>query len=222
MAEPLDDPELWEVFRDEMTRHVRAVAGPRGDAAAWRAALHAMRGASAMMGLDELAAELSGLDDGLRARDSDAVRRGLGALERRLVDLGVDAQGLGALDPPADARSSARPTPPAPALSPAERAELYGYFLSDARSRLESLRELFGAAARADGREEARRALDDALRVLHALKGASGNIGASALQSASNQLEEDARQGVPPDAAARLERLHELWSATQAVLANWV
>ena len=27
---------------------------------------------------------------------------------------------------------------------------------------------------------------------------------------------------VPPDAAARLERLHELWSATQAVLANWV
>jgi len=56
----------------------------------------------------------------------------------------------------------------------------------------------------------------------HALKGASGNIGASALQSASNLLEEDARQGVPPDAAARLERLQELWSATQAVLANWV
>ena len=72
MPAPLDDPELWEVFREEMTRHVRAVAGPRSDAAAWRAALHAMRGASAMMGLDELAAELSGLDEGLRA---EVVRR---------------------------------------------------------------------------------------------------------------------------------------------------
>ena len=67
MPEPLDDPELWEVFREEMPRPVRAGAGPRGDASAWRAALHAMRGASAMMGLDELAAELSGLDEGLRA-----------------------------------------------------------------------------------------------------------------------------------------------------------
>ncbi len=189
MSEPLDDPELWEVFREEMTRHVRAVAGPRGDAAAWRAALHAMRGASAMMGLDELAAELSGLDEGLRARDSDVVRRGLRALERRLVDLGVDAQGMGALDPPADARSSARPTPPAPALNPAERAELYGYFLSDARSRLESLRELFSAAELAERREDARRAMDDALRVLHALKGASAMAGAQGVARAAHALE---------------------------------
>jgi signal transduction histidine kinase/CheY-like chemotaxis protein/HPt (histidine-containing phosphotransfer) domain-containing protein len=56
----------------------------------------------------------------------------------------------------------------------------------------------------------------------HALKGAAGNIGASALQLVSHHLEEDARQGVPPDAAARLERLRELWSSTQAVLSGWV
>ena len=89
--------------------------------------------------------------------------------------------------------------------------EVIGMFLAEAPRRLAAL--------------EAAIAAQDAAALAaaaHALKGAAGNIGASALQAESDQLEIDAREGVPADAIARLQRLRERWSQTQAVLSDWV
>ncbi|MEZ4392805.1 MAG: Hpt domain-containing protein [Polyangiales bacterium] len=212
MGAPLEDPELWEVFREEMTRHVAALSSPGASAAAWRGAMHSIRGAASMMGLDALAEEVADLEDALRGRDGDAARRGVGALERRLLDLGVDAKGLGALLPPEAAGDTLRPSSPPTAIDPSEGAELYGYFLSDAHSRLDALRDEFALARGAADRAEVKRSLDASLRLLHALKGASAMAGAPGISRAAHALEGavqavSARSGTNLDAAfAALER----------------
>lgn len=182
MRAPLDDPELGEVFREEMTRHAETLRTQASEDL-WRAALHSMRGAAAMMGLDDLAREVGATEEALRARRSDDARRRLGALERALVEVGVPAHGLGALEP----RMSSSPLSSPP--STAEWEELLGYFLADAQERLSTLREIFAAAQALESRPLRGGALDDALRVLHALKGAAGVAGAHGVARAVHALE---------------------------------
>ncbi|MDB5941934.1 MAG: response regulator [Ramlibacter sp.] len=55
----------------------------------------------------------------------------------------------------------------------------------------------------------------------HALRGSAGNVGAIAIQQAAAELEALAVGGLPPDAAARLSRLHEFWGRTAAAIATW-
>jgi CheY-like chemotaxis protein len=88
--------------------------------------------------------------------------------------------------------------------------EVVGLFVADAPLRLSAIRAAITAS--------------DALALsvaAHALKGAASNIGAAALQAVCDRLEEDARYGVPPDAAARLARLDGLWEQTREALAVW-
>ncbi len=88
--------------------------------------------------------------------------------------------------------------------------EVVGMFVADAPRRLSAI--------------EAAIAADDAAALsvaAHALKGAASNIGAAALQTVCERLEEDAREAVPADAAARLRHLQQLWVQTQGALAAW-
>lgn len=55
----------------------------------------------------------------------------------------------------------------------------------------------------------------------HALKGAAGNVGASALQSLCRRIEEDSRETVSEAAPAQVARLHLLWAQTREALASW-
>ena len=88
--------------------------------------------------------------------------------------------------------------------------EVVSLFLADAPQRLDAI----GAAVAASDAT--------ALSVAaHALKGAAGNIGATALQTACDRLEEASRDTVPQDAAARLTTLHALWAQTHAALLAW-
>ncbi|RYG09651.1 MAG: histidine kinase, partial [Burkholderiales bacterium] len=58
-------------------------------------------------------------------------------------------------------------------------------------------------------------------KAAHALKGASSNVGATALQQASARLEADAGSGLPPDAAQRIVEMRDLWERTSAALMTW-
>lgn len=193
MTAGLDDPELWEVFRGEMTRHVGAMQAPGAERSAWLHALHAMKGAAWMMGLGDLARALGELEDAVRRGDAEESTALLGVIERLLVAQGVAAHELGALAPPAPRGLGEIPAlspPPRRASSPAgvERDELMGYFLADARQRLEAAREHL-AEAEASDRARAGESLDAALRCLHALKGSAGTLGAGAIARATHALE---------------------------------
>ncbi|MEP6823654.1 MAG: Hpt domain-containing protein, partial [Ramlibacter sp.] len=58
-------------------------------------------------------------------------------------------------------------------------------------------------------------------KAAHALKGASSNVGATALQQACASLEADASGGMPLDAAQRVAELRDLWEKTSAALVGW-
>jgi signal transduction histidine kinase/DNA-binding response OmpR family regulator len=88
--------------------------------------------------------------------------------------------------------------------------EVVELFLADAPHRLDAIGS---AIASGDA---------SALSVAaHALKGAAGNIGATALQSMCDRLEEASRDTVPQDAEARLAALRALWARTCVVLQDW-
>ena len=55
----------------------------------------------------------------------------------------------------------------------------------------------------------------------HALKGASSNIGASALNALCRRIEEESRETVSTAAPAQVARLHLLWAQTREALAGW-
>ncbi|NML43941.1 response regulator [Ramlibacter sp. G-1-2-2] len=55
----------------------------------------------------------------------------------------------------------------------------------------------------------------------HALKGAAGNVGATALHVASGELEAQAKEGVPADGAERAARLRSLWEGTREAVQGW-
>lgn len=193
MAAPLDDPELWEVFRAEMARHAAALQSPRAERAGWLHALHAMKGAAWMMGLGDLARAAGELEDAVRRGDAEEATGPLGAVEHLLVAQGVDAHGLGALTPPSSRAMGEIPSlspPPRRPSTPSgfDRAELVGYFLADARQRLDAVRDHLADAEVSD-RAGAARALDGALRSLHALKGSAGTLGLAAVARATHAME---------------------------------
>jgi signal transduction histidine kinase/DNA-binding response OmpR family regulator len=55
----------------------------------------------------------------------------------------------------------------------------------------------------------------------HALKGAAGNVGASALHVGAGELEALAKAGWPADAPARSAQLQACWEQTRQALAGW-
>ncbi|MES2942131.1 MAG: response regulator [Pseudomonadota bacterium] len=90
--------------------------------------------------------------------------------------------------------------------------EVIGLFVADATLRLDAI-------------EQAIRANDaQALSwAAHALVGATGNVGAIAMQSVGLELEIHAKTGsVPVNAAQELEKLRVYWQKTRAVLQAWL
>ncbi|MGQ2980917.1 MAG: response regulator [Polaromonas sp.] len=90
--------------------------------------------------------------------------------------------------------------------------EVIGLFIADASQRLEAID----------------RSIRDADPVAlawatHALIGATGNVGAVAMQAVCTELELAAKTGcVPADAGQQFERLQNYWTQTRAVLTTWV
>ncbi len=88
--------------------------------------------------------------------------------------------------------------------------EVIGLFLADTPQRLEAID---AAVAAQDATLLAQAA--------HALKGAAGNVGATALHLAAGELEQVAKAGWPADAASRVAHLHSLWSETRVAVEAW-
>ncbi|MBC7609509.1 MAG: response regulator [Polaromonas sp.] len=90
--------------------------------------------------------------------------------------------------------------------------EVIGLFMADATQRLDAI----GEAIRAHDAQ----ALSWAC---HALVGATGNVGAVAMQSVGIALETQAKAGVVPvNAAQEFDRLQTYWHKTRAVLDAWL
>jgi signal transduction histidine kinase/CheY-like chemotaxis protein/HPt (histidine-containing phosphotransfer) domain-containing protein len=90
--------------------------------------------------------------------------------------------------------------------------EVIGLFIADASQRLAAI-------------DQSIRAADPVALAwaTHALIGATGNVGAVAMQAVCTELELAAKKGcVPADAGQQLERLHSYWTQTRAVLSTWV
>lgn len=178
------DPELVGIFRDEMHRHVRALARMEDGLAAQARSLHAMKGAAAMMGFTELAASLHDVDQAARAGDAVAVGVGLHALVPALAAYGIDAPDLSVVA----AALAGGPQEPGTARSSSE-FDLQGYFLAEARLRLEAVAEGLAALRGAGSEPAAKAVLDGVLRDVHALKGAAGIVGARAVARGAHALE---------------------------------
>ena len=88
--------------------------------------------------------------------------------------------------------------------------EVIGLFVADTPQRLAAI-----ATAIAAGDAQA------LASAAHALKGAAGNVGAVALHQAGGELENLAREAMPPDAAQRSVALQALWERTLAALTDW-
>jgi CheY-like chemotaxis protein/HPt (histidine-containing phosphotransfer) domain-containing protein len=90
--------------------------------------------------------------------------------------------------------------------------EVIGLFIADASQRLAAI-------------EQSIRAADPVALAwaTHALIGATGNVGAVAMQAVCTELELGAKKGyIPADADQQLERLQSYWTQTRAVLNTWV
>ena len=94
MSEPSDDPELRALFVDEIRKHAVALARLPSDAATRARTLHAMRGATAMMGLADLAAQLADLEVETRGGDLDAGVRALPQIAAKLRSAGFQVDDL--------------------------------------------------------------------------------------------------------------------------------
>ncbi|MDP3169178.1 MAG: response regulator, partial [Polaromonas sp.] len=90
--------------------------------------------------------------------------------------------------------------------------EVIGLFMADASHRLDAI-------------DQSIRAADPVALAwaTHALIGATGNVGAVAMQAVCTELELAAKTGcIPADASQQFERLQSYWTQTRAVLNSWV
>ena len=164
------------------------------------------------------------------------------ALERWLPMMTAAASGSGgfATAPPvrgqgiAGGPQVAVPTPTAPlqaAVEPVlmdmERLAQFKEFDDDALTMTREVISLFVADAshRLSAIGEAIRTGDAAALAwaAHALTGATGNVGAVAMQAVCSELEGKAKTGeIPADAPQQFERLQRYWVQTSAILDTWV
>jgi CheY-like chemotaxis protein/HPt (histidine-containing phosphotransfer) domain-containing protein len=90
--------------------------------------------------------------------------------------------------------------------------EVIGLFIADASQKLDAINQSIQAS--------------DPVALAwatHALIGATGNVGAIAMQAVCTELELAAKTGcVPADASQQFERLQSYWTQTRAVLNTWV
>jgi len=196
--EPQDDPELRAIFAEEMSRHVVTLSDAAANTVTWRRTLHAMLGASRMMGIEEVAGPTEALQEALRGRSQGAAQGCLAALAEALEAMGVGAAQLASAKVPLEAGTAdpARRTTtlagPAPqpthgGLEADVVEEVRGFFRDDARVRLASVAALLVRLAPAS--EDHRDIVDDMLRELHALKGAAATVGYAPLARGVHALE---------------------------------
>ncbi|MDW5444695.1 response regulator [Polaromonas sp. SM01] len=152
------------------------------------------------------------------------------ALERWLPAMTLAAEGAGTLATEGDMAPLETPEPalaPEPQLMDMERLAQFKEFDDDELSMTREVIALFvaDAALRVQAIEQSIRA-DDALALAwaaHALVGATGNVGAVAMQAVCSELEVAAKAGqVPVNAVQQLERLQVYWEKTSAILDTWV
>jgi chemotaxis protein histidine kinase CheA/CheY-like chemotaxis protein len=194
------DADLLEVFLPEARGYLASMAGGGPEERAHAA--HGLKGACAMVGLSELAAQAEALEAIYRRGDDGALERArLQAALDGLADPRADAlppradalpPRADALPPRADVAVPPKEPPPEappslPEWDPDELRSLRAFFLDEAVENLEAL----GAALqslRADRTDRA--ALASLMRKLHTLKGSAGSIGLDDLSRAAHALED--------------------------------
>ncbi|MFI5447551.1 response regulator [Polaromonas sp. UC242_47] len=154
------------------------------------------------------------------------------ALERWLPAMTLAAEGLGTLATAGQGDMAPLETPeparaPEPPLMDLERLAQFKEFDDDELSMTREVIALFvaDAALRLQAIEQSIRT-DDALALAwaaHALVGATGNVGAVAMQTVCSELEVAAKTGqVPANALQQLESLQVYWGKTSTILDTWV
>ena len=163
------DGELLAVFLPEARGYLVAMVG--ADRQKRIEAAHGLRGACAMVGLTQLAEEVSALEDHLRAGED-------GEAERQKILRAITSLETGV---PAEVAA-----PPDPEWDPDELRGLRAFFLDEAAEHLEaivkSLTEL-----RADAADRA--PLASILRKLHTFKGSAGSVQLLELSQLAHTLE---------------------------------
>jgi signal transduction histidine kinase/DNA-binding response OmpR family regulator len=204
----LMDVNMPEVDGLQATRQIRAAWGEQAPPI-----IALTAGASPE---DRARCEAAGMDDYLTkplhvAALAQALERWVAEGQTRLRD---------AEPPRAEAQAA-----PQPAVMDMARLEEFREFDDEQLTMTREVIELFlaGTPAHLDAIAQAVGAQDaHALAsAAHALKGAAGNIGATAMQHEADAIEAAAKSGVPGDARARLAKLQELWEKTREALAGW-
>jgi len=157
------DAELLGVFLPE----ARGYLGRLGDPDARIDAAHGLKGACAMVGLDQLALLAADLEGELR-------RGGDGAELRRKIEAELRALETGS-------------TPSVPEWDPDELRGLRAFFLDEAAEHLEAIAEAMSDLRKTPG---AAAPLQSLLRKLHTLKGSAGSVLLDELSRLAHALED--------------------------------
>ena len=152
------DAELRALLRDEAGRH--ATAARTGDRAVVLRALHAMKGALALAGATDLAADLAHAERALRAEEAGAL-----ALACTLL---CDIAKL--LEGDAELVGSSWPAPPARLVATPIDPELRDFYTQEVQARLLSIDEAL------DELDEPSATLQVCFRHVHSIKGAASAV----------------------------------------------
>ncbi len=184
------DPEILPIFLAEAEGYLAALSHKGASLEERRRAAHGLKGAAAMLGLDELRACGLALEAAIAEGETASVALELSRARQLVAAL---AAGELLLEP----RGDDAPAPREPS-SPDRRADfdddwdpetarmLRGLFAEEASDHLDAI----GAALSRMGRSPTRAELEEMLRKAHTLKGSASTVGLHRIGEAAHRLEE--------------------------------
>ncbi len=187
----MSDPQIAVLLLTECERHLQVLRRDPFDVATLGRTLHAVKGTAGVAGEHALAEAFSRLE---RRRDEAGVRdRAILLLSQAIENLRAGKQAL----------PDSWPVPP-PDLSPWQpQGDLAGLYQAQMRDRVESLDRAIAAGRNVSS------SIEEALRVIHGMKGAAGSVGDEPLAWFCHGLETRIRLAASQDgdAAAMLDEL---------------
>jgi two-component system, chemotaxis family, sensor kinase CheA len=155
------DPELDRLLAGELERRLQVLDSASASDMDVRAALHSLKGSAAMAGYSDLALVIGQLSARVRAIGEEA----------RVEAADILAEVLSRLDEHEAPFATSWPEPPPPLAPSSLDARYYAEYQAAMRDRLGELDQVLSSSG------DAVIAIEQALRSVHAMKGASGAVG---------------------------------------------